>query len=110
MNPGAGRRHGARELARLRDALEARSIAAHTTASAAEGLAVAGDAFARGDGVLACGGDGTVQVLAQCAAEADGLLGVIPVGAGNDFARGLGLPPRDPLAALLDRRGLYLRL
>ena len=41
-----------------------------------------------------------MQVLAQCAAESDGLLGVIPVGAGNDFARGIGLDHTDPLAAL----------
>ncbi|MBM3658745.1 MAG: diacylglycerol kinase family lipid kinase [Actinobacteria bacterium] len=100
VNPGAGRRHGARELARLGDALAARAIAVHATRSADEGLEVARAAFARGDGVLACGGDGTVQVLAQCAAESDGLLGVIPVGSGNDFARGIGLDPTDPLAAL----------
>ncbi len=100
VNPDAGRRHGARELARLRDALAARSIPVHQTHSAEEGLTVARAAFARGEGVLACGGDGTVQVLAQCAAEADGLLAVIPVGAGNDFARGIGLDHKDPLAAL----------
>ena len=35
-----------------------------------------------------------------CAAEHDGLLGVVPVGAGNDFARGIGLDHKDPLAAL----------
>ena len=111
VNPSAGRRHGARELARLSDALAARSIEVHRTADAAEGVEVARAAFARGDGVLACGGDGTVQVLAQCAAECDGLLGVIPVGAGNDFARGIGLDHNDPLAALhtLDR-GLETRL
>lgn len=100
MNPGAGRRRGARDLARVTDALAARSIPAHVTRSADEGAAVARAAFARGDGVLACGGDGTVQVLAQCAAEADGLVAVIPVGAGNDFARALGLDHRSPLDAL----------
>jgi len=100
VNPDAGRRHGARELARLGDALAARDIPVHRTHSADEGLAVARAAFARGDGVLAGGGDGTVQVLAQCAAEAEGLLAVIPVGAGNDFARGIGIDHTDPLAAL----------
>lgn len=100
VNPDAGRRHGARELARLGDALAARAIPVHRTRSAEEGRAVAREAFARGDAVLAAGGDGTVQVLAQCAAECAGLLGVIPVGAGNDFARAIGLDHKDPLAAL----------
>jgi len=70
------------------------------TGSGADAVAVARAAFARGDGVLACGGDGTVQVLAQCAAEADGLLAVVPLGSGNDFARSLGLAPGDPLVAI----------
>ena len=100
VNPGAGRRRGARDLARLTDALAARGIPFHATGSAEEGRSVARDAFARGDGVLACGGDGTVQALADCAAAVDGILAVIPVGAGNDFARSIGLDHRDPLAAL----------
>ncbi len=100
VNPGAGRRRGARAIARLGDALAARSIPVHVTRSADEGVTVAREAFGRGDGVLACGGDGTVQVLAQLAVECDGLLGVIPMGSGNDFARSLGLDQRAPLDAL----------
>lgn len=100
VNPSAGRRRGARELARLTDALAARSIRTIATRSTDEGRAVARAAFARGDGVLACGGDGTVQALAECAAAVDGLLAVVPVGAGNDFARALGLDHADGLAAL----------
>jgi len=100
VNPGAGRRRGARAIARLGDALAARSIPVHVTRSADEGVTVAREAFGRGDGVLACGGDGTVQVLAQLAAECNGLLGVIPMGSGNDFARSLGLDQRAPLDAL----------
>lgn len=100
VNPGAGRRRGARALARLGDALAARSVPVHVTRSADDGRAVAHAAFARGEGVLACGGDGTAQVLAQCAAEAGGLLAVVPVGSGNDFARELGLDHRAPLDAL----------
>ena len=100
VNPGAGRRRGARALAHLGDALAARSVPVHVTRTADEGRAVARDAFARGDGVIACGGDGTVQALAQPAVDADGLLAVIPVGSGNDFARALGLDHASPLDAL----------
>jgi diacylglycerol kinase (ATP) len=41
-----------------------------------------------------------VQSLAQLAADTGGLLAVVPVGAGNDFARDLGLDHRRPLDAL----------
>jgi diacylglycerol kinase (ATP) len=100
VNARAGRRRGAREIARVDDALRARGVPVHRTADADEGAAVAAAAFGRGDGVLACGGDGTVQGLAECAATHDGLLAVVPVGSGNDFARSLGLDPDDPLGAV----------
>lgn len=100
VNPGAGRRRGARELDRLGSALAERAIPVEVTHSADEGRAVARAAFAAGLGVVACGGDGTVQGLAQCAVDADGLLAIVPVGAGNDFARALGLDPAAPLDAL----------
>lgn len=100
MNPGAGRGHRARHLARLGDELAARAVDIHVTKTPADGLDAARTAFARGEAVLACGGDGTVRALAGLAAETGGLLGVVPLGAGNDFARALGYDHRDPLAAL----------
>src|SRR5215467_706615 len=48
--------------------------------------------------LLALGGDGTFQALANGAFGADVVLGVIPAGGGNDFAAALGLS-RDPLEA-----------
>jgi diacylglycerol kinase (ATP) len=63
-------------------------------------VALARDAFARGRGVVACGGDGTVCALAGVAAEADGVLGIVPVGSGNDFARQLDIPRGDLDAAI----------
>lgn len=57
--------------------------------------------------IVAVGGDGTCQEvvrgLVQAGAQADTALGVLPLGTGNDFARGLGLPtePRQALRALL---------
>ncbi|NIL41807.1 diacylglycerol kinase [Salinispora arenicola] len=54
----------------------------------------------QGEIVIAAGGDGTIRLLAGAVAEAGGLLGVIPAGRGNDFARQLRLP-RSP-AALAD--------
>src|SRR5437879_6086874 len=48
--------------------------------------------------LLAMGGDGTFQALANAAFGADVVLGVLPVGGGNDFAAALGLPD-DPVKA-----------
>lgn len=61
---------------------------------------IATAAFAAGHGVVACGGDGLVGLMAGMAAEAKGVLGVIPTGSGNDFARHLGLDHKNPLAAI----------
>ena len=100
VNPGAGRRRGRTAIARLGDALAARAVEIHVTPTADVGLEVARAAFARGEGVLACGGDGTVRDLASLASETGGLLAVVPMGAGNDFARALGYDHQHPLDAL----------
>jgi diacylglycerol kinase (ATP) len=100
VNPGAGRRRRRTAIARLGDALAARAVDIHVTPTAELGLEVARTAFARGEGVLACGGDGTVRELAALACETGGLLAVVPIGAGNDFARALGYDHQHPLSAL----------
>lgn len=68
--------------------------------SATESLQLAHDAVARGiDGLVACGGDGTVHLATQAVAEKNIPLGVIPVGTGDDNARSLRLPLKDVAAA-----------
>lgn len=52
---------------------------------------LARDAAARGDVVVAVGGDGMLSSIASAVVEAQGLLGIVPSGRGNDFARMLGL-------------------
>jgi diacylglycerol kinase (ATP) len=48
------------------------------------------------------GGDGTLSLAAGALLEGDGVLGVLPLGTGNTFAAGLGLPARlEDLAAVL---------
>ncbi len=48
--------------------------------------------------LLAMGGDGTFQALANGAFGGDAVIGILPTGGGNDFAAALGLP-NNPLAA-----------
>lgn len=42
--------------------------------------------------VIATGGDGTIGTVAGCLASSDSLLGILPLGTGDDFARSLDIP------------------
>lgn len=82
-------------------ALASRAGACVTPTSSAEDLArrVRG-AVAEGCArVLVIGGDGTLHHAAQALVGARSILGIVPVGRGNDFARALGIPKEIPLAA-----------
>jgi diacylglycerol kinase (ATP) len=61
-------------------------------------------AVARGDVVVAVGGDGMVASLAGAVVEAGGALGIVPSGRGNDFARQLGIggAPEEVATTLLE--------
>ncbi len=68
--------------------------------------ALVGDAVARGDVVVSVGGDGMLSSVAGEVSRAGGVLGVLPAGRGNDFARMLDLPrtPEAQAALLLSGR------
>lgn len=54
---------------------------------------IASEAAARGDyGVLACGGDGTVNEIASGLIGSNTALGILPAGSGNGLARHIGIP------------------
>jgi len=55
--------------------------------------------------VVAAGGDGTVGAVADQLANTGVVLGVLPLGTSNDFARSLGIPMRIEDAARLLREG-----
>jgi diacylglycerol kinase (ATP) len=76
------------------------------TNSAAELESSAQNAISQGRRTLfAMGGDGTFQALANAAFGADVLLGILPLGGGNDFAAALGLPDEPVKAAEATLRG-----
>lgn len=60
-----------------------------------------GGALARGDVVVSVGGDGMLSSLAGAVSRGHGILGVLPAGRGNDFARMLGLPEEPEAQARL---------
>src|SRR5712664_998350 len=101
VNSVAGRGRARLYLAKIQKLFASFHVHAQfvMTKSAAELESSAQNAISRGQNALfAMGGDGTFQALANAAFGADVLLGVLPVGGGNDFAATLGLPG-DPLIA-----------
>ena len=93
----------------LRRDIRRAHVGARTYAPAAPFATLAGGmgelvdaAVARGDVVVSVGGDGMLSSLAGLVSATGGMLGVVPAGRGNDFARMLGLPSApDEVARLL---------
>lgn len=101
-NPTAGKGRGAKAralaLPRLRDAgIAVRDLEGR---DADEALDLARAAVADGvEALVVVGGDGMVHLGAQAVATTGTALGLIPCGTGNDVARYVDLPRKDPIAA-----------
>jgi diacylglycerol kinase (ATP) len=101
VNSAAGGGRARAFLRQIQKRFESFQVHAHfvITNSAAELERSAKDAISNGRRTLfAMGGDGTFHALANAAFGTDALLGVLPLGGGNDFAAALGLPD-DPVKA-----------
>ncbi len=95
VNAKAGLGRGADPAARIEALLAAKGVRAtvHKAHRASDLVALARQAVALGSDLLvAAGGDGTVNAIASVVVETDSVLGVIPMGTFNNFARDLGLP------------------
>ena len=102
VNPTAGRGRGARAARPAASALRAAGFSVRTVLgeNAPDALARARAAVRDGTGALiAVGGDGMAHLALQAVAGTRTPFGLIAVGTGNDLARTLGLPVRDPAAA-----------
>jgi YegS/Rv2252/BmrU family lipid kinase len=97
VNPSAGRGRAARLLPRVEQALRARGLSfrVERTHSLPHARELARAALAAGEVAAAMGGDGLLGAIAGELRGTDGVLGVLPGGRGNDFARKLGIAP-DP--------------
>jgi len=96
---GSGLRAGQRALAVLREA--GIDVVDIVGADAADGEARAKAALAADPGaaLVVCGGDGMVSIGLRLLDGAQRAFGVIPAGTGNDTARTVGIPLKDPEAA-----------
>jgi YegS/Rv2252/BmrU family lipid kinase len=95
VNRAAGRGRANACLAQIQELFDAAKFCAAFvyTESSGELESRARAAIAAGSRVLvAMGGDGTFQGLANAAFGSEVVLGVLPAGGGNDFAAALGLP------------------
>ena len=103
LNPRAGV-----AAQRTRDAVERgrptwKDYAVYLTREAGHATELAREAVTAGaDLVVAVGGDGTVNEVAQGLIDSPAALGIVPVGSGNGLARALRIPlrPEPALAAL----------
>jgi YegS/Rv2252/BmrU family lipid kinase len=100
VNPAAGGGRAGKALAGVEAALREAGFAFHTetTRSLEHAGELAREAAAAGETAVAFGGDGIVGAVAGALAGGEGILGLLPGGRGNDFARVLGIP-REPVAA-----------
>ena len=107
VNPAAGNGTGAKLLPRLARDLGAAGIDVDVVATPAPGEAARLASHAVEDGylrVIAVGGDGTANEVANGLVDTDVALALYPIGSGNDFARALGYPrKRKQLASFLGR-------
>jgi diacylglycerol kinase family enzyme len=101
VNPVAGGGRAGRAAPAVQSALSGHGleVSREDTRDLEHARALAREAAARGETVAALSGDGMVGAVADVLRGIPGaILGVLPGGRGNDFARVLGIPS-DPVAA-----------
>lgn len=100
VNPAAGGGRAQSELPAVEAALRKHGLEHHVelTTDIDHARALARAATAAGETAVAFGGDGLIGAVAAALAGTDGVLGVLPGGRGNDFARTLRIP-LDPRGA-----------
>ena len=102
ISPEAGRGRAAKATETVLTTIRAAGhtpidLTGPTAAASAEAAQAAVDAGA--ERLIVVGGDGLVHLALQTVAESATVLGVVPVGTGNDFARGLDTIPDETAAA-----------
>lgn len=106
VNPAAGGGRTSRALPAVRETLERLGLEhrLELTRSLDHAAELAFSAANAGEMVVAFGGDGTIGAVAGSLKHTDAVLGVLPGGRGNDFARVIGIPinPVGACATLVD--------
>ena len=100
VNPSAGGGRAHKALPAVQESLAALGLEHHVerTTSLEHARELGRAAASAGETAVALGGDGLIGAVAGALRETGGVLGVLPGGRGNDFARALGIP-LEPRAA-----------
>lgn len=101
VNPAANGGRAARRRLEIEEYLKGKGVAFewHETRGPGDARGIVGS-FPDGSLVVAVGGDGTVHEVAAACAGTEKVLGVLPVGSGNDYVKALGMGTR--LSGALD--------
>jgi len=112
VNPFAGGGRAARELNGVEATLRRLGLEYHVerTQSLDHARELAHTAAQAGEIAVAFGGDGLIGAVADALRHTDGILGVLPGGRGNDFARMLGIPGSTQAACEVLAHGEVRRL
>lgn len=112
VNPAAGDGLALRLLPEVTAALTASGADYEVARSASlvHASELAAAAVARGQVIVAVGGDGMAGALAGTTSTLGGCYGIIPAGRGNDLARVLGIPAEPAAAAALLASGTTRRI
>ena len=93
VNPSANRTKAFKRLGWLRSALARTWPGSRIILSKKPGdiARIGREEAEKGYTVIACGGDGTINELMSGVAGLDAIVGVLPMGSGNDFAKSVGI-------------------
>ena len=110
VNPSAGGGRAGRVLPLVQQELTRLGLEHHVdrTRSLEHARELARNAAQAGELAVALGGDGLIGAVADALQHSDGVVGVLPGGRGNDFARVLGIP-LEPTAACATLAGGVVR-
>jgi YegS/Rv2252/BmrU family lipid kinase len=110
LNPIAGKGYGARLASRVETEFQRRGCDYTLVRTEHPGHATELAKAATTQLIVALGGDGTVNEVANGMTEADKILGVLPAGSGNDFIKSINVSKRLSDAFDVLFRGKLLRI
>lgn len=101
FNPSANRSHNKLILEQIRSFARDWGNGSELLVSGKRGdiTLIAREAAKKFDMVIACGGDGTIRETVAGLKDSKAVLGIVPIGSGNDLVKTLGIPS-DPNKAL----------
>lgn len=93
LNPSSGAKLGQAEHDALKSAAEGEGLEVVQMGPGVDCQKIIGERLKAGLKLfVACGGDGTINTVLQQLVDSDAILGVIPVGTYNHFAKDVGIP------------------